>query len=162
PAARHLDRGGPCDRGQQQLTMGLATRGWLALRRGDLRAAAPGTRAARAPAPRPPPPPYRGPDNPARLPARADPGGVGLGGGGSTLAVRFRGREGNARGGDSSLRARPAAGRAGTSRGRARGPGGRWPCTDAGAGHLPEFPTLAIGGRARASRARRSGEGSPP
>ena len=75
---------------------------------------------------------------------------------GSACAARLRSRERIADRRRASLRPRPTADRTGTSCRRARGLPGRRRTPDARADHLPGLPPLAIGGRARSARARRS------
>ena len=144
-----------------RLAIGLANRGWLALRRGDLSAAEGDTRTALAATELPAPPLYRVLNAGVLVKALVDQGELDAAeevlapldseaeSGSLTAAVlRF------ARG-----RLRVAQGRVAEGLEDFLAVG---VAPDASAGHLPELPPLAIGGRARPPRARRSRVGGTP
>ena len=102
-----------------RLAVGLATRGWLALRRGDLSAAEADARTALAATELPAPPMYRVLNGGVLVKALVDQGELDAAEEAlAALDVRARADSRHRRG--ASLRPRPAAGRTGTSRRRAR------------------------------------------
>src|SRR5215213_3970757 len=121
-----------------RLAAGLAHRGWLALRRGDLFAAEGDARTALAAAELPAPTLYRV-----------------LNAGVLVVALTDQGC-------GSSRRPRPAARRPGAGRGRTRRLPGRRPGADTSADLLPELPPLALAGSARPSCARQARCGATP